>query len=102
MPEKFPAAVPLPTQDPVVAFSNTSGEAKTFDLTYTGSDLDALVGDIKQKLTGAQFKLSGEYSSKVKGVPSAGFVARSDAWVVTVGGTFTNGTASVHVSVISA
>src|SRR5882672_6703094 len=66
VPEKFPDAVPLPSQAPVVAFSNTSGEAKTFDLTYTGSDLDALVADIKQRLAGAGFELSGEYNSKVK------------------------------------
>ena len=102
VPEKFPDAVPLPSQAPVVAFSNTSGEAKTFDLTYTGSDLDALVADIKQRLTGAGFKLSGEYNSKVKGVPSAGFVAQSAEWVVNVGGTFASGQANVHLSVISA
>ena len=102
VPEKFPDAVPLPSQAPVVAFSNTSGEAKTFDLTYTGSDLDALVADIKQRLAGAGFKLSGEYNSKVKGVPSAGFVARSSEWVVNVGGTFASGQANVHLSVISA
>jgi hypothetical protein len=102
VPEKFPEAVPLPTQDPVVAFSNTSGEAKSFDLTYTGSDLDALVADIKQRLTGAGFKLSGEYNSKVKGIPSAGFVAQSTDWIVNVGGTFASGQANVHLSVLSA
>jgi len=102
VPEKFPDAVPLPSQAPVVAFSNTSGEAKTFDLTYTGSDLDALVADIKQRLAGAGFELSGEYNSKVKGVPSAGFIARSSDWVVNVGGTFASGQANVHLSVISA
>jgi len=102
VPEKFPGAVPVPSQAPAVAFSNTSGEAKTFDLTYTGSDLNALVADIKQRLTGAGFKLSGVYNSKVKGVPSAGFVAQSADWIVSVGGTFTSGTANVHLSVISA
>jgi hypothetical protein len=102
VPDKFPEAVPLPSQAPVVAFSNTSGEAKTFDLTYTSSDLDALVADIKQRLTGAGFNLSGEYNSKVKGVPSAGFIARSSEWIVNVGGTFASGQASVHLSVISA
>lgn len=102
VPEQFPGAVPLPSQAPAAAFSNTSGDAKTFDLTYTGSDLDALVADIKQRLAGAGFKLSGEYNSKVKGVPSAGFVAQSAGWTVSVGGTFTSGTANVHLSVISA
>jgi hypothetical protein len=102
VPEKFPAAVPLPSQAPVVAFSNTSGDAKTFDLTYAGADLNALVADISQRLTGAGFKLSGEYNSKVKGVPSAGFIARSDKWIVNVGGTFASGQANVHLSVISA
>jgi hypothetical protein len=102
VPAQFPGAVPLPSQAPAAAFSNTSGDAKAFDLTYTGSDLDALVADIKQRLTGAGFKLSGEYNSKVKGVPSAGFVAQSADWIVTVGGTFASGTANVHLSVISA
>jgi hypothetical protein len=102
VPEKFPDAVPLPSQAPVVAFSNTSGDAKTFDLTYAGSDLDTLVADIKQRLTGAGFKLSGEYNAKVKGVPSAGFIAQSADWTVNVGGTFASGQANVHLSVISA
>ncbi len=102
VPDEFPTDVPLPSQKPVVAFSNTAGVAKTFDLTYTGSNLESLVADVRRGLADSGFTFSGDYNAKVKGVPSAGFVARSDKWVVTVGGVFTSGKASVHVSVISA
>jgi len=101
VPKDFPKDVPLPSTGLISALSNTGGDAKKFDLSYSGTDLSKLVGDLRDRLRGAGFEISGEYSSRVKGVPSAGFVAKSKTWTITVGGVTNNGAAAMSVSVIS-
>jgi hypothetical protein len=103
VPEEFPKdSIPLPDGTLVGVISNTEGTGKHFDFSYAGPDLQALVASAKAKLTAAGFTVSGEYDQKVRNVPSAGFVATSDKWLVTVGGQVgTDGKAGLNVSVAS-
>jgi hypothetical protein len=103
IPAEFPKdSIPLPETGLVAAFSNVDGPGKQFNFTYDGPDLTKLVTDAKAKLIKAGFAISGEYDQKVRNVPSAGFVAKSDKWLITVGGQAPDpGKAGLSISVVA-
>jgi hypothetical protein len=101
VPSDFPTEVPVPHAKLVGGEANTGGEAKKYQLYFTGDNLQELIAGAKKQYADEGFAISGEYDGTVRGTESAGFVGTSGDWTVTVAGTQSATGAAMSVTVLS-